>query len=282
MNRRVFWLVISLLVASVVLLVVFLMRPVVRTPVYDRYGRLISYPGKVKASCPLQDERTAVIFVAGQSNVANHAELRQTTAFGNRVMAIFDGSCTIASSPLLGATALEGDSLTPMADELLRSGRYDRVVLAPVAVGGTEIARWVDGDLAPLLRQALEAVQARYRVTHAIWHQGEADAEQGTSAADYRRRFDTLLGRWRAQGMTAPVFVSVTTRCDPAWKPDNPVALVQRSLPDPARGLYAGADSDANLPADELRGGECHHNGRGQAHLAKLLAGALLAVNQAP
>ena len=281
MKRSVFWLIISLLVASAVLLFVFLTRPPVRKVVVDGHGRLISYSGKVKATCPAQDPRTAVIFVAGQSNVANHAERLQTTAYGDRVVAFFEGACAIASSPLLGATALEGDSLTPMADELIRSGRFDRVVLAPVAVGGTEIARWVDGDLAPVLRQALEAVQARYRVTHAIWHQGEADAEKGTSATDYKRSFDLLLARWRAQGMAAPVFVSVTTRCDPAWRPGNPVALALRSLPDQARGLYPGPDSDAELPSAELRGGECHHNAQGQAHLAKLLASALLAVDPA-
>ena len=251
-------------------------------PAVDVHDRLISFPGKAAVPCPTQDPRTAVIFVAGQSNAANSGEKRQATAFRDRVVAFFEGACTVAASPLLGATALEGESLTPMADELIRSGRFDRVVLAPVAVGGTEIARWVDGDLAPVLRQALDAVQARYKITHAIWHQGETDADDGTSAADYRRRFDTLLGRWRAQGMAAPVLVSVTTRCDPAWKADNPVALVQRSLPDPARGLYPGADSDAQLPSAELRGGECHHNAKGQAHLAKLLAAALLAVDPAP
>jgi len=251
-------------------------------PGFDANGRLISIPGKTAVPCPPQDPRTAVIFVAGQSNVANHAEQLQTTAFGDRVVAFFEGACAIASSPLLGATAIEGDSLTPMADELIRSGRFDRVVLAPVAVGGTEIARWVEGDLAPVLRQALDAVQARYKVTHAIWHQGETDADNGTSAADYRRRFDILLGRWRAQGLAAPVLVSVTTRCDPAWRADNAVAQAQRSLPDPARGLYPGADSDAQLPAEELRGGECHHNAAGQAHLAKLLAAALLAVDPTP
>ena len=224
----------------------------------------------------------AVIFVAGQSNAANFGEKRQTTAFGDRVVAFFAGACAIAASPLLGADSNEGESLTPMADALIRSGRFDRVVLAPVAVGGTEIARWVDGDLAPVLRQALAAVQARYRVTHAIWHQGENDALIGLSAADYKRQFDVLLGRWRAQGMAAPVFVSVTTRCYPNWMADNPVALAQRSLPDPARGLHPGADSDAELPSAELRGGECHHNAAGQAHLAKLLASALLAVDPAP
>ena len=251
-------------------------------PQVDGHGRLTFYPGKTVVPCPTQDPRTAVIFVAGQSNAANYGEKRQTTAFGDRVVAFFGGACAIAASPLLGADFNEGESLTPMADELIRSGRFDRVVLAPVAVGGTEIARWVDGDLAPVLRLALEAVQARYRVTHAIWHQGENDALIGTSAADYKRSFDVLLGRLRAQGMAAPVFISVTTRCYPNWMADNPVALAQRSLPDPARGLHPGPDSDALLPSAELRDGACHHNAQGQAHLAKLWAAALLVVDPAP
>ena len=90
-----------------------------------------------------------------------------------------------------------------------------------------------------------------------------------------------MLGRLRAQGMAAPVFISVTTRCYPNWIADNPVALAQRSLPDPARGLHPGPDSDALLPAAELRDGACHHNAQGQAHLAKLLAAALLGVDPA-
>ena len=278
MTRRAWWLLVAVLAA----LGLLAWRLLGGAPQVDGHGRLTFYPGKTVVPCPPQAPRTAVIFVAGQSNAANFGEKRQTTAFGDRVVAFFGGACTIAASPLLGADSNEGESLTPMADELIRSGRFDRVVLAPVAVGGTEIARWVDGDLAPVLRQALEAVQARYRVTHAIWHQGEADAEKGTSATDYKRSFDLLLARWRAQGMAAPVFVSVTTRCDPAWRPGNPVALALRSLPDPARGLYPGPDSDAELPSAELRGGECHHNAQGQAHLAKLLASALLAVDPAP
>lgn len=282
MGRRVFWLVVSLFVASAGLLVTFLMRPATRLAALDGHGRLVSYPGKLTTPCPQQDPRTAVIFIAGQSNVANYGEKRQATAFGDRVVAFFNGACTIAASPLLGADSHEGESLTPMADELIRSGRFDRVVLAPVAVGGTEIARWVDGDLAPVLRQALDAVQARYKVTHAIWHQGENDALKGVSAADYRRSFDELLGRWRAQGLTAPVFISVTTRCHPGWMADNPVAQAQRGLPDPARGLYPGPDTDTLLSTSELRGGACHHNVKGQAQMAKLLAAALLAVNQAP
>lgn len=264
-----------------VLLCAYVLAPLayVSSRATDAHGRLISDPQKRPVPCPEQDARIAVVFVAGQSNVANFGERRQKTAFPDRVVAFFEGACSIAASPLLGANWDEGESLTPMADELIRSGRFDRVVLAPVAVGGTGIARWVDGDLAPVLQQALSAVQTRYRVTHAIWHQGETDADDGVSAADYRSRFETMLNRWRGQGMVAPVFVSVTTRCDPAWKPDNPVAQAQRSLPDPARGLYRGADTDAALTTADLRGGACHHTASGQARVAKLLATALLAVD---
>ena len=137
MSRLAFWLVVCLFVASAGLLSVFLLRPAARVALFDGHGRLVSYPGKVTTPCPQQDPRTAVIFVAGQSNVANYGERRQATAFRDRVFAFFDGACTIAGSPLLGADSHEGESLTPMADELIRSGRFDRVVLAPVAVGGS-------------------------------------------------------------------------------------------------------------------------------------------------
>ena len=148
MTRRA-W---GLLVAVLAALGLLALRPVARGPQVDGHGRLTFYPGKTAVPCPTQDPRTAVVFVAGQSNAANYGEKRQTTAFGDRVVAFFDGACALAASPLLGADFNEGESLTPMADALIRSGRFDRVVLAPVAVGGTEIARWVDGDLAPVLR----------------------------------------------------------------------------------------------------------------------------------
>ena len=248
----------------------------------DPQGRLIFHAGKTVVPCPPQDARTAVIFVVGQSNAANYGEQRRRTAFPDRVAAFFDGACSVAASPLLGSDMNEGESLTPMADELIRSGRFDRVVLAPLAVGGTQIARWAEGDLAPLAQQALASLQARYRVTHAIWHQGENDVLIGTSAAEYRRMFDVMLGHWRGQGMAAPVFVSVSTRCYPGWRPDNPIAVALRALPDPARGLHRGADTDAELTTADLRHGACHHSAAGQARVAKLLAAALLAVEARP
>ena len=44
-------------------------QPLVRT---DKFGRLLSYPGKIEITCPIQDKETAVLLLVGQSNAANY------------------------------------------------------------------------------------------------------------------------------------------------------------------------------------------------------------------
>ena len=273
----------ALLFAALCILVVIAFglrrfRPVEEAPAMDVYGRLTHFPGKATVACPQQDARTAVVLVIGQSNVANQAEYSQTTAFGERVTAFFDGSCTIAASPLLGATGTGGESLTPMGDELIRSGRYDRVVLVPVAIGGSEIERWARGDLRNMLLRVVDQAAQTWKITHVVWHQGESDG--ATAAADYVADFRTVLAALRSHGLAAPVFVSVATRCtilNPGWSAGNPIADAQLSLPDPAAGLYPGPNTDALIPLEERMDRDCHFRAAGQAHFGKLLARALLA-----
>ena len=253
-------------------------RPVEMSPAEDVYGRLTYFPGKTMVACPKQDARTAVVLVVGQSNVANQGEALQMTAFGDRVTGFFDGACSVAASPLLGATGTGGESLTPMADALIHSGRYDRVVLVPVAVGGSEIERWEKGDLTNMLLRAVDRTEQSFKLTHMIWNQGESDG--AVSAEDYTKSFRVVLAALRAHGLTAPVFVSVATRCtilNPGWEAGNPVARAQLALPDPGAGLYPGPDTDALIPAEERMDRDCHFKAAGQAHFGELLARALLA-----
>lgn len=41
---------------------------------YDKLGRLINYPGKIKTSRPNQLKKMGILLVAGQSNSANYGE----------------------------------------------------------------------------------------------------------------------------------------------------------------------------------------------------------------
>src|SRR5262249_21721009 len=76
------------------------------------------------------------------------------------------------------------------------------------------------------------------------------------------------------QGVDAPVFVSVASRCAPDWMPDNPVALAQRALPSPDKGILPGVDADALITeADRYDG--CHFAASGQEKFASAWADLL-------
>ncbi|MCB1540809.1 MAG: hypothetical protein KDJ25_08155 [Rhodoblastus sp.] len=241
---------------------------------FDQFGRLASYAGKEKAACPQQDVKTAVIFAIGQSNIANFGATRLATAHGARVVNFFDGACWIARSPLYGADQTHGEPLTPLADRLIESGAADRVVLAVAAIGGRPIAHFASGQLRPMLDDAISSLGARYKPTAIIWHQGESDLMIATPPEDYRRDFNAIVARLRARWPEVPVFVSVATKCLPMlrdWRADNAIAMTQRQLVDPARGIFAGADTDA-LFAEADRADECHMAGSGQQKFAKAYA----------
>ena len=236
----------------------------------ERLRRLSDWPGKSDVGCPPQHETTAVLLIIGQSNAANASGQRYRSQHGPALINFFQGRCVIAGSPLLGSSGNEGESWTLLGDKLIASGRYQQVVLIPAAVGASEVARWAPGgDINALLSNELDIVHRHYRITHVLWHQGEADYLQGTSGADYRRAFKGLLETLRHKGVDAPVFVSVATKCGLArdWQPGNPVATAQRSLWDSATGVFPGVDTDSLLTETD-RYDDCHFAGSGQEKFA--------------
>jgi hypothetical protein len=64
----------------------------------DQFGRLLSYPGNIEITCPIQDAKTAVLLLVGQSNAANYQGQRHQSA-DDRVVNFVDGRCYRAASP---------------------------------------------------------------------------------------------------------------------------------------------------------------------------------------
>jgi len=254
-------------------------KPEVRPglPTFDAFNRLTGFPGKQEVRCPLQTGRTMVLLLIGQSNAANNAGQRYASAHGDGVVNYYGGKCFVAASPLLGATGHAGESWTLLGNKLVASGRADRVVLVSAAIGGSWIRRWKEGsDLNGMLQSVLDDLRPRYRISHVLWQQGEADSEGGMGRDDYAEAFNSLVGSMRRKGVDAPVFPSVSTKCgmNPDWRADNPVALAQKSLPDKARGIFPGVDTDAILgPVD--RYDDCHFSATGQEKFADAWAGVL-------
>jgi len=253
-----------------------LMRRIVRLPVgtYSPEGRLVAYPGKAEVPCPQQDEKTAVILAIGQSNIANHAAARVTSRHPGSVLNFHAGRCYAASSPLLGASGEEGEFLTLLADRIVSAGIYRTVVLVPLGVGASPIARWQrGGDLNAVLLSAVRALETRYQVTEVVWHQGESDYATGTSASRYAASFDSLADTLRESGVRAPVFIAIATRCGSDGTKDNPTADGQRAILK-RDGVHLGANTDALLDEKDRRDG-CHMSASGQEKTAASFAEAI-------
>jgi hypothetical protein len=217
--------------------------------IFDDYGRLIYAPQKQAVACPVQSADTAVLLVIGQSNAANHAEKNFTTQYPQQVFNYFNGQCYVAASPLLGASGEQGEFITPLADNLITNKVYNSVIIVSSAIGGTSIIHWQkDGNLNEMLISTLKQLSTQYKITEIIWHQGESDFVSATPQKIYINAFNSLLTSLAENNITAPVFISISTKCGPGmerniynpgasgvWDQNNSVALGQKKLIDNSR-----------------------------------------------
>jgi hypothetical protein len=237
------------------------------TIVTDRFGRLLSYPGKTEIPCPAQDDMTAVLLVIGQSNAANYQGQRHQST-DDQVVNFAVGRCYRAASPLLGADGRMGETWTLLGTKLVRSGLYRTVILIPVAVGGSAVRRWAEGgDLNAAMLAAIKATKARYTITGVLWDQGATDFALRTPEDQYRSDLKSLIDTIRAQGVRAPFFI---TRCSfggEGWAANNPVARAQAWLADDQRGIFDGPNTDRDVtPFDRYDG--YHFSASGQEKYA--------------
>ena len=206
-----------------------------------------------------------VALVFGQSNAANFGETRRTA--GPHAQVLFGPSLSRATDPLPGADGLGGSPWTRLADDIIAAGWYDRVILVPAAIGGTEINEWTpERDTRfRLIRSQIQAAQARgLRFTHLLWHQGESDNALHIDPTYYRLRFLSMLKGIRELGVSAPVFVAQATLCG-AYGPSKDLRWVQRDIVNHDTGIWQGPDTDTLGP--EFRHDGCHMSTRGlEAH----------------
>jgi hypothetical protein len=224
---------------------------------FDSYERLAVFPGKEDIACPAQTDKTAVLFVFGQSNSSNNGGQRYR-GIDDRVVNFFDGHCYRAQSPLLGGENTFEETWTPLANKLVEAGRFDRVIIVPAGVGGSSVSDWAEGGhLHPMLQSVLDNAAQTYRITHVLWHQGERDFADRTAKRVYIVKFRSVLSTLRAHGVTAPVFmckVSFDNFDGPPWTPDNPIRQAQIALID-GKDVHAGPDTDLLLnPTDRYDG----------------------------
>ncbi len=226
---------------------------------------------EVKRSLFRSNPSTAVLFAFGQSNIANECDPNGKYVPGPEVynFDFLSRRIFVAKDPLLGATIDRSNFLSRLGDMLIRRGQFQRVLLVPIAYGGTYMREWAPGGrMHPRLLFALRQLRRRgIKVTHALYQQGEAEGAQANYLwADWARDFNAMVGAIRATGMAAPIFVAQCTESGNG--PSEPLRSIQRSVVDPAQGILAGPDLDMIGP-DE-RWDRCHFSVNGLNRAAEL------------
>ncbi len=215
--------------------------------------------GRERVECrEFLGQNPLVVLVIGQSNVAN-AALGEFVP-GHRMGNFFAGSCFVAQNPLLGASGGRAGVALDFADAALAAGLYDSALIVPVAVQGSSVFSWArHGDLRPYLDSAVRDLKAKgIAINLVFYHQGEADCLVGTSGGRYALALRNVFSDLRRMGVDAPIIVSQVSRHKELTCPDPDPAACSKLCPeirqaqaeavDPARGIFAGPDTDMAVP----------------------------------
>jgi hypothetical protein len=248
--------------------------------------------GRKIVPCQESQDSTAVVVTFGQSNAANISPRRRRGVRGLVNFNFLDGKCYAAADPLLGAGGEGGALWTVLGNTLITRDVFKRVILVPLAVGGTSVNRWSDrNDLGRRLdRLAASLRSAALSPTHILWQQGAADH---LAAVDYARlrpseftrssendrikpytmredayteHFRSIVAHLRELGLQAPVFVSVSTVCGDDGS--GPVADAQAALPTVIAGVRAGPDINA-FSISDYHQDHCHLSDQGVVRAGK-------------
>jgi Carbohydrate esterase, sialic acid-specific acetylesterase len=230
-------------------------------------------PGRIERPCDASSGRTAVIIVHGQSNAANFGSSRYAA---RRNVDNFDpatGKCFAAADPLLGADGPGGNFATRLGDLLIETGRYQRVVIVPLAVKGASLSALIGEYAGRIDNVTAKLKAAQLAPTHILFQQGETDAVLTTTPAQYVTMLHTLVARFRAAGFDAPFYLSQSTKCNVA-DPKNAAAVRagQEAAVDAALNIRRGPDTDSIGSDGRNPGDGCHMNQAGTLANAALWA----------
>jgi Carbohydrate esterase, sialic acid-specific acetylesterase len=228
--------------------------------------------------------RNLVLITFGQSNCENVAPSAYTPANATALdnFNVFNGQMYAAADPLLGASiggdvGGPGNIATRIGDLLLTNGKFDRVILVPLCIGGTSVATW--GSTGPLFQNPAAAM-ARLSASGitpgmtgvtfaAIWMQGESD--HGKAQATYTTIFATISSALFATGFNGRLFVNKQTWLSGVV--DANVQAAQVAIPN-GTTIFAGANADS-LDATNRQADNIHFNDTGMAALATLICNAM-------
>ena len=225
--------------------------------------------GKTEVSpLTMPNENTAIILIIGQSTAANICNSAYTPLNAKvHNLNIHNGAMYRAVDPLLGPDGLNGNWATELGDKLITAGTYDRVILVPIAISGSNADEWGSGVCHHRVACAINRLFAfGMTPTFVLYQQGESEQIDGISKATYKTGVNNTIATLRGLGVEAPIFVAKATKVNGVVS--STIQEEQAELVDNPNGIYAGADTDSLDGSYRFDG--THWNATGRAAVATL------------
>ncbi len=187
-----------------------------------------------------------VYLTAGQSNSANYGTPGTNTDDRVSAMNYANGTWTIATDPMPGATGDLGSVWTRLGTQLTTAYNVP-VGFVCVGVGGTTMSYWVPPSTEGFLRLKTAAQAFPVNGFRAVlWHQGESDSVSSTSAANYQSLLSSTISQLRtAAGWSMPWYVAEASfHPSTSLTQEEPVVAGQRRVIQADPFVFAGPATD--------------------------------------
>ena len=246
------------------------------------YGNVV---GKTVRSPTLNtSQKNLILIVAGDSNTSGTGPSLFTPVNASVVdnFNVYDGATYNYDDPpvgcALGGVGIGGNICGRIADAIVTSGAFARVIVVPLGIGGSNVGHWVQGGmLYNKIPAAMKRLEARgitpsvENVTFALIYMTGAN-DHGTSSSAYVTGYQQVVNKAKSVGFVGRVFVPVYSMLNNVT--DANVRAGQVSLVDNVQYFSAG-DLDAlpSTPNRQVDG--THFSATGQANVAATIAAAI-------
>lgn len=215
--------------------------------------------GRTEKSSVIADRaNTKIIIVDGQSEhaTANGTGAYTTVSANVHNFNIYDGGIYDCIDPLLGQSSAPSVGTSSVAarigDRIIAQGGATRVIMVPIAMGGTPWAIYqptATGSLFTRVQAAILRLRALGLAPDAIMvARGTTDNGAGTTQASAKASMLAWVNGVRALGVTCPIYLGKFTYAGVALGNSTAIrAAVDEVVATAGLNVLAGYDGDSNL-----------------------------------
>ena len=190
-----------------------------------------------------------------------------------------DNKCYIYKEPLIGATDIKGNSITPFAISLANNIENNLLII-PYGIGNTNIESWSEGYNSIFHKTLLDNLKSKkIKVELFLFHQGESDASvvrnlsKLIEKSNYSKKY--LFNLLKIIDQTRFYFPESHFGLSIVSKPNNYITDSQKEATKLRQKVFISADSDS-IYGRKYRYDGCHFNLKGAKEISKMYSNTIM------